>query len=66
MRIFDKDVSTRLSFDVQLKSVAGAERLRRKKTDSLSYKLEVKDLLHWEVSTTLIVLVVWDVEKRVG
>jgi len=66
IRIYDKGVSTGLSFDVQLKSAADSAKLKKRKTASLAYKLEVKDLLHWEVSTTLVVLVVWDVEKRAG
>lgn len=66
VRIYDDGASTGLSFHVQLKSAANAERLKRKKTPALAYPLEVKDLLHWEVSATLIVLVVWDVEKRTG
>jgi len=66
VRIFDEGQSSGLEFYVQLKSAADAERLKRKKSPALAYRLEVKDLLHWEVSTTLVVLVVWDVEKRVG
>jgi hypothetical protein len=66
VRIYDDGASTGLSFYVQLKSTAKAERLTRRKTPALAYKLEVKDLLHWEVQATLVVLVVWDVEKRAG
>jgi hypothetical protein len=66
VRIYDDGASTGLSFLVQLKSSADAERFKRKKSPALGYRLEVKDLLHWKVSTTLVVLVVWDVEKRAG
>ena len=66
VRIYDDGASTGLMFHVQLKSTARAERLTRKKTPALAYRLEVKDLKHWEVSATLVVLVVWDVDARVG
>jgi hypothetical protein len=66
VRIFDEGQSTGLEFYVQLKSAANAERLKKKKSPALGYRLEVAALEHWEVSTTLVVLVVWDVEKRVG
>ncbi|MFO0759008.1 MAG: DUF4365 domain-containing protein [Byssovorax sp.] len=66
VRIYDEGRTTGLSFLVQLKSAADAERLRRKKSPALGYRLETKDLLHWEVSATLVVLMVWDVEKREG
>ena len=67
VQIHDDGRSTGLSFYVQLKSVRGAERRRRKREpEALRYPLEVKDLLHWEVQTTPVVLVIWDVEKRAG
>ncbi len=66
VRIYDEGASSGLTFLVQLKSVADAEKRKRKKIPALGYDLEVKDLLHWEVSTTLVVLVVWDVAERRG
>jgi hypothetical protein len=66
VRIYDDGASTGLSFYVQLKSTADSGTLKRKRTSRIAYELEVKDLLHWEVSATLVVLVVWDVEKRTG
>jgi Domain of unknown function (DUF4365) len=66
VRIYDGGRSTGLSFYVQLKSTADSDALKLKRTPALSYELEVKDLLHWEGSTTLVVLVIWDVEKRAG
>lgn len=66
VRIYDGGQSTGLSFYVQLKSTADSAKLTRKRAPALSYELEVKDLLHWEVSTTLVVLVLWDVDKRAG
>jgi hypothetical protein len=66
VRIYDNGETTGLSFFVQLKSSADAERLKRKKSPALAYRLKVKDLEHWEKQTTVVVLVVWDVEKREG
>jgi hypothetical protein len=67
VQVYDQGASTGLSFYVQLKSVADAERKKPKRgPEVLRYRLEVKDLRHWEVQTTLVVLVVWDVEKREG
>jgi hypothetical protein len=67
VQIYDKGVSTGLAFLVQLKSTSNKESLRIKSAPGvLRYRLEVKDLLHWEVSTTLVVLIVWDVSERAG
>lgn len=68
VQIHDEQMgSTGLSFYVQLKSVTDAERKRPKRgPEVLRYRLEVKDLKHWARQTTLVVLVVWDVEKREG
>ena len=66
VRIYDDGASSGLTFLVQLKSTADSGGLKRKRSPTLAYDLEVKDLLHWEVSTTLVVLVVWDVKLRTG
>jgi Domain of unknown function (DUF4365) len=66
VRIFDDGNWTGLSFLVQLKSASDADRFQRKRHPALGYPLHVKDLLHWEVATTLVILIVWDVEKREG
>lgn len=66
VRIYDEGASSGLNFHVQLKSTANSAALKRKRSADLAYKLEVKDLLHWEVSVTLVVLMVWDVEKQTG
>ncbi len=66
VRIYDEGASTGLTFLVQLKSTVHSGALKRKRSAALAYPLEVKDLLHWEVSATLVVLVVWDVEKQTG
>ncbi len=64
--VYDDGTSTGLSFHVQLKSTANSATLKLKRSDTLAYDLEVKDLLHWEKSTTLVVLVLWDVVMRTG
>ncbi|WP_437659435.1 DUF4365 domain-containing protein [Sorangium sp. So ce1182] len=65
--IHDQGTPTGLMFHVQLKSVLDAERRKRKRgPEELRYQLKVKDLEHWEVQTTLVVLLVWDVKQRTG
>jgi len=67
IQIYDHGTSTGLSFYVQLKSVRDVEQRRRKRgPEELRFRLEVKDLLHWDVQTVPVVLVIWDVEKRSG
>ncbi len=66
VRIYDEGASSGLNFLVQLKSTTNSASLTRKRSADLAYKLDVKDLLHWEVSVTLVVLVIWDVEKQTG
>ena len=66
VRIYDEGAWSGLTFLVQLKSTADSAALKRKRSPTLAYELEVKDLLHWEVSTTLVVLVIWDVKMRTG
>lgn len=67
VQIFDQGTSTGLSFYVRLKSVQDAERRRSKREpQELRYPLNVKDLEHWEAQTSLVVLFVWDVERRAG
>lgn len=67
VQIYDQGASSGLSFYVQLKSVRDAERRRPKGApEELRYRLEVKDLLHWEVQAIPVVLVIWDVEQRQG
>ncbi|KYF75474.1 hypothetical protein BE17_19125 [Sorangium cellulosum] len=67
VRIYDQGISTGLLFHVQLKSVLDAERRKSKRAPKeLRFRLEVKDLEHWEVQTSLVVLLIWDVEQRAG
>ncbi|MDC3961172.1 DUF4365 domain-containing protein [Polyangium jinanense] len=67
VQIWDGGESTGLSFYVQLKSVRDAEQRKGQRTpDTLKYRLDAKDLRHWEKQTQLVVLVIWDVEMRRG
>src|SRR4051812_26037884 len=66
VRIFDEGETTGLTFYVQLKSTADSGKRLHRKTRTIAYPLAVKDLEHWEKQATLVVLVVWDVEKREG
>jgi len=67
VQIFDGGRSTGLAFDVQLKSTSELGKHRGKgAAEVLRYPLAVKDLLHWEVSTTLVVVILFDVEERTG
>lgn len=67
VRIYDNGRSTGLSFYVQLKSTTNLDKLvPKRRQDSVAYRFEVKDLLHWEGSNPPVVLVVWDVKKTAG
>jgi hypothetical protein len=58
---------TGLSLLVQLKSTANLERMGSKNDPKLiDYRLETKDLLHWEHSSPPVVVIVWDVQKNAG
>jgi hypothetical protein len=72
VRVFERnnstgeDQPTGLTFDVQLKSTTNLDKHRLKKSSGYSYRLEVKDLLDWEVSTTPIIIIVWDINQKIG
>ncbi|WP_348250413.1 DUF4365 domain-containing protein [Stenomitos frigidus] len=53
-------------FHIQLKSVTNLEQRRNKRSDSLSYPFEVKDLKHWAEFDQPVVLVIWDIILREG
>lgn len=58
---------TGLSFYVQLKSTTSLDALvPKRRTDSVAYTFETKDLRHWEDSVPPVVLVIWDVQKKIG
>lgn len=65
VRIYDKGVSTGLSFYVQLKSADDIEKYHLKSGD-ISYPFEVKDLEHWDAQAVTVVLVIWDVNRKQG
>lgn len=65
VRIYDKGVSTGLSFYVQLKSVDSIEKHLLKSGD-ISYPFEVKDLEHWAAQAVTVFLVIWDVKQNQG
>jgi hypothetical protein len=65
VRIYDRGVSTGLSFYVQLKSVDDIEKHVLKSGD-ISYPFEVKDLQHWAVRAVTVFLVIWDVKRNQG
>lgn len=65
--IYDDGRSTGLTFQLQLKSTADAASLVPKRNaDEIRYGLEVADLEHWEDASPPVVVVIWDVVKRVG
>ena len=65
VRIYRDEVSTGLSFYVQLKSVDDI-RKHTLKSGKISYSFEVKDLEHWESQATTVILAVWDVQQKRG
>lgn len=67
VNIYDHGSFTGLTFLLQCKSTADSGKLFPKRDKSrLRYRLDVHDLLHWEVAAQLIVVMVWDVSKRTG
>lgn len=65
IRIYEGGHSTGLTFLAQVKSTDDLGKYTLKNGD-ISYPVEVKDLLHWEVSTTPVFLFVWDVTREAG
>jgi hypothetical protein len=68
VQIYDDGRSTGLSFFLQLKSVRDIRVHDRKKSpDIIVYPdILVKDLLHWADSVPAVVVLVWDVTRRIG
>lgn len=67
VQIWDDGVPSGLSFYVQIKSITNAEKRKGKRDpETLRYKLEVKDIDHWAAHAVPVVLVIWDVQARVG
>lgn len=65
VRIYDKGVSTGISFYVQLKSTDNIEKYRLR-TGDISYPFQVKDLEHWSSQAITVILIVWDINQRQG
>jgi hypothetical protein len=67
IQIYEDGNSTGLSFLLQCKSTTDLSSLtHRRDRATLSYTFEVADLLHWEISTSPVVAVVWDVRQQHG
>jgi hypothetical protein len=65
--IYDAGNSAGLLFLAQIKSTEDASRfVPRKKNATISYRLEVHDLEHWEVAAQLVVIFIWDMAKKSG
>ena len=65
--IYDDGRSTGLTFQLQLKSTSNLRSLIPKKdTKVVRYPIEVKDLEHWEDASPPVVVVVWDVVRKIG
>jgi hypothetical protein len=66
VQIFDDGYTTGVSFYLQVKSTTDIAALSLKGGLDIAYEFEVKDLLHWELSTVPVVLLVWDISKESG
>ena len=66
IRIYEQGHATGLTFLAQVKSTDDLDAYTLKKSGDISYPIEIKDLLHWEVSTTPVFLFVWDVTRESG
>jgi hypothetical protein len=65
--IYDAGNSTGLSFLAQIKSTEDVSRfVPKRKNATVSYRLEVHDLEHWEAAAQLVVVVIWDMAKKAG
>lgn len=65
IRVYDQGESTGLTFYTQLKATENLSR-HLIQGDVVSYSVKVKDLEHWEYSSTVVIFVVWDVKKEAG
>ncbi len=65
VRIYEGEISTGLSFYVQLKSTEDINK-HILKSGGISYSFEVKDLEHWDAQIVTVVLCVWDIKRRQG
>jgi hypothetical protein len=65
VRIYDKGISTGISFYTQLKSTDNIQKYVLK-SGSISYPIKVKDLIHWDAQALPVLLVIWDICQRKG
>lgn len=65
VRVYDKGVSTGLSFYTQLKSAENINDYLLESGD-ISYKFSVKDLEHWSNQAVTVFLVIWDIKQNRG
>jgi hypothetical protein len=65
VRIYDKGEWSGLLFLVQLKSTFGISRFLIR-NNQISYSLKVKDLKHWGFSATPLLIVIWDLDTKIG
>jgi hypothetical protein len=65
VEVYHEGQNTGVTFYIQEKSVTNIEE-RKNKDNRLVYKLKVKDLIHWEGFSLPVVIVVWDINLRIG
>jgi len=66
VRIYDEGTSSGLAFLVQLKSTENIGTFEISNSQIISYRLYVKDLVHWEASVIPVLIIVWDVIQSTG
>jgi len=65
--IYDEGMPAGISFVAQLKSTTNLDELVLARAPStITYRLYVADVEHWEVSAALVVVVLWDVTRKTG
>lgn len=65
VEIYNEGQNTGVTFYIQEKSVTNIEE-RKNKDNHLVYRLKVKDLKHWEGFSLPVVVVIWDINLRMG
>ena len=65
VEVYHEGKNTGVTFYIQEKSVTNIDE-RKNKDNHLVYRLKVKDLIHWEDFSLPVVLIVWDINLRLG
>lgn len=65
VEIYNEGQNTGVTFFIQEKSVTNIEE-RKNKDNYLVYRLKAKDLKHWESFSLPVVVVIWDINLRIG